>query len=140
MQNHKGAADVQERCKNGKRRYEGIIKHKLPKGSLLNVNIPSRPSDQIKGIKITRQFAHDFKETFDKRTDPSGRAYYWLMGTNKSIHREEGTDLTAVNEGYISITPLRYDLTDHGLYKKIEDWDWGSITKVCNNKFNHSRL
>ena len=49
------------------------------------------------------------------------------MGTNKSIHREEGTDLTAVNEGYISITPLRYDLTDHGLYKKIEEWDWSDL-------------
>ena len=49
------------------------------------------------------------------------------MGTNKSIHREEGTDITAVNDGYISITPLRYDLTDHGLYKKIEEWDWSDV-------------
>ncbi len=120
-------ADVGEAAKVARGVIERIIKHKLPKGSLLNVNIPSRPSNQIKGIKITRQFAHDFKETFDKRIDPGGRAYYWLMGTNKSIHREEGTDLTAVNEGYISITPLRYDLTDHGLYKKIEEWDWSDL-------------
>jgi len=120
-------ADVAEAAKVAREVIERIIKHKLPKGSLLNVNIPSRPSNQIKGIKITRQFAHDFKETFDKRTDPGGRAYYWLMGTDKSIHREEGTDITAVNDGYISITPLRYDLTDHGLYKKIEEWDWSDL-------------
>jgi len=120
-------ADVAEAAKVARGVIERIIKHKLPKGSLLNVNIPSRPSNQIKGIKITRQFAHDFKETFDKRIDPGGRVYYWLMGTNKSIHREEGTDLTAVNEGYISITPLRYDLTDHALYKKIEEWDWSDL-------------
>ena len=121
-------ADVNEAAKVAKKVIERIIKHKLPKGSLLNVNIPSRPADQIKGIKVTRQFAHDFKETFDKRVDPSGRAYYWLIGTNKSIHCEEGTDISAVNEGYISITPLRYDLTDQSLYKKIEGWDWEYLT------------
>ena len=117
-------ADVQDAAKVARDVIERIIKHKLPKGALLNVNIPSLPSNKIKGIKITRQYAHDFKEAFDKRTDPSGKAYYWLMGTNKSIHHEEGTDISAVNEGYISITPLRYDLTDHTLYKKIEGWDW----------------
>ena len=117
-------ADVQEAAKVAKGVIENIIKHKLPRGSLLNVNIPSRPSNQIKGIKVTRQYAHDFKETFDRRIDPGGKAYYWLMGTDKSIHREEGTDISAVNEGYISITPLRYDLTDQSLYKKIEGWDW----------------
>jgi 5'-nucleotidase len=118
-------ADVAEAAKVARGIIERIIKHKLPKGSLLNVNIPSRPPNQIKGIKITRQFAHDFKETFDKRRDPGGKAYYWLIGTDKLIHHEEGTDLSAVNEGYISITPLRYDLTDYNLQKKIEGWDWG---------------
>ncbi|HHT9129002.1 MAG TPA: 5'/3'-nucleotidase SurE, partial [Candidatus Wujingus californicus] len=117
-------ADVQEAAKVAKGVIENIIKHKLPRGSLLNVNIPSRPLNQIKGIKVTRQYSHDFKETFDRRIDPGGKAYYWLMGTDKSIHREEGTDISAVNEGYISITPLRYDLTDQSLYKKIEGWDW----------------
>ncbi len=120
-------ADVHDAAKVARNVIERIIKHKLPRGSLLNVNIPSRPANQIKGIKITRQFAHDFKETFDKRTDPGGKAYYWLMGTDKLIHHEEGTDLSAVNEGYISITPLRYDLTDHAMYKKIEGWDWKHI-------------
>lgn len=121
-------ADVGKAAKVAKGVIENIVKHKLPKGSLLNVNIPSRPSGQIKGIRVTRQFAHDFKESFDKRTDPGGRAYYWLMGTNKSIHHEEGTDLSAVNDGYISITPLRYDLTDHDMQKKIEEWDWGNVS------------
>ncbi|MDN3515255.1 MAG: hypothetical protein NG747_12765 [Candidatus Brocadia sp.] len=96
-------------------------------GQPVNVNIPSLPPDQIKGIRITRQFAHDFKETFEKRIDPGGKAYYWLKGTNKSVHREEGTDINAINEGYISITPLRYDLTDNNLHKKIEGWDWKGI-------------
>lgn len=120
-------ADVDGAAKVASGVIKRITTHKLPKGSLLNVNVPSRSSDQIKGIKITRQFARDFKEAFDKRTDPGGKAYYWLIGTDKSTHHEEGTDISAVNEGYISITPLRYDLTDHSLYKKIEGWDWGSM-------------
>ena len=110
------------------------IKHKLPRESLINVNIPSRPSHQIKGIKVTRQYARDFKETFDKRVDPGGKTYYWLIGTNKSIHHEEGTDISAVNEGYISITPLRFDLTDTGLYHKIENWNWEGVSLTASNK------
>jgi 5'-nucleotidase len=50
-----------------------------------------------------------------------------LIGTDKTIHHEEGTDISAINEGYISITPLRYDLTDNTLLKKIESWDWEGI-------------
>lgn len=119
--------DIHSAAKVARDVIERIITHKLPAGSLLNVNIPSIPPDQIKGIKITRQFAHDFKETFEKRIDPGGKAYYWLIGTDKSVHHEEGTDISAVNEGYISITPLRYDLTDYHLHKNIEEWDWKGI-------------
>ena len=120
-------ADVHSAAKVARTIIERITKHKLPKGSLLNVNIPSLPPDRIKGIKITRQFAQDFRETFAKRIDPSGRDYYWLIGTDKTTHHEEGTDISAINEGYISITPLRYDLTDNTLLKKIESWDWEGI-------------
>lgn len=119
--------DVQSAARVARGVIERIITHKLPAGSLLNINIPSLPPDQIKGIKITRQFAHDFKETFERRVDPNGKTYYWLIGTNKSVHREEGTDINAINEGYISITPLRYDLTDDHFHKKIEGWDWKGI-------------
>lgn len=121
-------ADVNDAAKVARGIIGCITRHKLPRGSLLNVNIPSCPSGMIKGIKITRQFAHDFKENFEKRVDPGGKAYYWLIGTDKTLHHEEGTDISALNEGYISITPLRYDLTDHCLYKKIEAWDWDGLS------------
>ncbi|GJQ23781.1 MAG: 5'/3'-nucleotidase SurE [Planctomycetia bacterium] len=119
--------DIHSAAKVARDIIKRIITHKLPKGSLLNVNIPSIPPDQIKGIKVTRQFAHDFKENFEKRIDPGGKAYYWLLGTDKRLHREEETDIHAVNEGYISITPLLYDLTDYTMQKKILDWDWKGI-------------
>lgn len=127
-------ADVHNAAGSARGVIERIVKHTLPRGCLLNVNIPSRPSHQIKGIKVTRQYARDFKETFDKRIDPGGKTYYWLVGTNKSIHHEEGTDISAVNEGYISITPLRYDLTDTGLYHKIENWNWKDVPLTAPNK------
>lgn len=123
--------DIQDAAKVASGVIERITRHTLPKGSLLNINVPSRPSHQIKGTKITRQFARDFKETFCKRLDPSGNAYYWLIGTDKSIHHEEGTDVSALNEGYISVTPLRYDLTNYHFSKEIEGWDW---SMSINNK------
>ncbi|GAN35201.1 MAG: 5'/3'-nucleotidase SurE [Candidatus Brocadia sp. AMX2] len=120
-------ADIHSAAKVARSVIERILSHKLPKGSLLNVNIPSIPPDQIKGIKVTRQFAHDFKENFEKRIDPGGKDYYWLIGTDKTRHREEDTDIHAVNEGYISITPLRYDLTDYAMQKRVVEWDWKGI-------------
>ncbi|MCC7210983.1 MAG: 5'/3'-nucleotidase SurE [Candidatus Brocadia sp.] len=119
--------DIHSAAKVARSVIERILTHKLPKGSLLNINIPSIPPDQIKGIKVTRQYAQDFRENFEKRTDPSGRSYYWLLGTDKTRHREEDTDIHAINEGYISITPLRYDLTDYAMQKKIVDWNWKGI-------------
>src|SRR5574337_97005 len=87
-------ADINSAAKVARGVIERILKHKLSKGSLLNVNIPSIPPDQIKGIKVTRQFAHDFKEAFERRIDPGKKAYYWLIGTNKSVHHVEGTDIS----------------------------------------------
>ena len=116
--------DIHRAAEVAKGVIQRILSNKLPKNLLLNVNIPAIPPDQIKGIKITHQFTQDFKEVFQKRIDPSGRAYYWLTGTDKSKYHEEGTDLSALSDGYISITPLRYDRTDYQHYKIIEGWDW----------------
>lgn len=119
--------DVHSAAKIARKVIERILTHPLPKGTLLNVNIPAIPPELIKGIKITRQFTHDFKENFEKRIDPGGRAYYWLIGADKTLHREKDTDIHAVNEGYISITPLRYDLTDYTMQQRIVEWDWNGI-------------
>jgi 5'-nucleotidase len=102
-----------------------IIKKKLPKGTLLNINIPLIPKDKIKGVKITKQYSGDFDESFDKRTDPRGGVYYWLAGTGWPEVGVVGTDMHALKDGYISITPLRYDLTDNDYLGEIETWEWG---------------
>lgn len=102
-----------------------VLKHGLPRGTLLNVNIPSVRKKEVKGIKITRQYTHGFEESVDRRKDPGGRTYYWLVGGIETTIEESGTDIQAIREGYISITPLRYDLTDHGLLEGLRQWDWG---------------
>ncbi len=113
-----GAADI------AKNIVSHIINKELPRGTLLNVNIPHISKDKIKGIKITKQFSGDFDEHYDRRTDPRGVAYYWLAGTGWPKIDVVGTDMHALKDGYISITPLRYDLTDNAFLKEVEAWGW----------------
>ena len=101
-----------------------IMKKELPRGTLLNVNIPNIAKDKIKGVKITKQFSGDFEEHYEKRTDPRGIAYYWLAGTGWPKIDVIGTDMHALKDGYISITPLRYNLTDQSFLAEVDSWDW----------------
>ena len=89
---------------------------------LLNVNIPDISGEQVKGVRVTRQGKMQFREYFDTRQDPSGRTYYWLTG--ELINTEEGLDVdsTALEEGYVSITPIHYDLTDEKAFERLRDW------------------
>ncbi len=119
-----GVPDVSQAAQIAKGTIDCVLHHGLPKGTLLNINIPSVPKDKVKGIRITRQYASGFDERFDKRTDPVGRTYYWLAGGDGYEMDECDTDIHAIKEGYISITPLRYDLTNHELIPKIEKWKW----------------
>ncbi|HHT9124717.1 MAG TPA: 5'/3'-nucleotidase SurE [Candidatus Brocadiia bacterium] len=119
-----GVPDISQAAQIAKGIIDCVLHHGLPKGTLLNINIPSVSKDKIKGIRITRQYANGFDERFDKRTDPGGRTYYWLAGGDGYEMDEHDTDIHAIKEGYISITPLRYDLTNHELIPKIEKWGW----------------
>ncbi|MFV1975162.1 MAG: 5'/3'-nucleotidase SurE [Candidatus Scalindua sp.] len=103
-----------------------IMKKELPRGTLLNVNIPHISKDKIKGVKITKQFSGDFDEHYEKRADPRGVAYYWLAGTGWPKKDVIGTDMHALKDGYISITPLRYDLTDKAFLREVESWEWNT--------------
>ncbi|OHB36906.1 MAG: 5'/3'-nucleotidase SurE [Planctomycetes bacterium RIFCSPHIGHO2_02_FULL_50_42] len=112
-----------------------IIKNKLPKCTLINVNIPSVPREEIKGIRLTRQYTHGFEESVDRRKDPGGNTYYWLVGGSEITVEEEGTDVQSIRDGYISITPLCYDLTDYNLLKSLDTWDWKGVEEdVCKFK------
>ncbi len=116
--------DVKGAAETAKEIIALIMTKELPRGTLLNVNIPNISNDKIKGVKITKQFSGDFDEHYEKRTDPRGIAYYWLAGTGWPKVDVIGTDMHALKDGYISITPLRYDLTDNTFLAEVESWEW----------------
>ena len=96
----------------------------IPKGVVLNVNIPSVKKSNIMGIKICRQAKAYWVEEFDKRKNPFGQEYYWLTG--KFINEDLGkdTDEWALNNNFISIVPVKFDLTAHHAIKGLNQWDF----------------
>ena len=89
-----------------------VLKHGMPKETCLNVNIPKLHYSQIKGLKVCRQARANWVEEFDERKDPSGNPYFWLTG--KFIDYDKGktdTDVWAVENGYVSVVPVQFDLT-----------------------------
>lgn len=95
---------------------------KLPGEILLNVNVPPLPAGEIKGVQVTRLGRRKYVNIFERRVDPRGREYFWLGGDALDIDNEPGTDIHAVQNGYISITPIHFNLTSFESIKVIEEW------------------
>ncbi|MBN2148511.1 MAG: 5'/3'-nucleotidase SurE [Anaerolineales bacterium] len=102
---------------------EQSIKHRLPTNILLNVNIPLLPEEQIKGFQVTRQGLRVYRDRLDVRVDPRGRPYYWIGGDAPTGFPERGTDVGALSEGFVSITPLQLDLTNYSAMQVIQAWE-----------------
>ncbi len=90
-----------------------VIDHGLEQGSLLNVNIPALPADQIKGIKVCRQADARWVEEFQEAVDPRGQKYYWLTGRFVNDDQGDDTDIWALENGYLSVVPSMHDLTNY---------------------------
>ncbi|MCK8522571.1 5'/3'-nucleotidase SurE [Aquimarina sp. D1M17] len=101
---------------------KNVLKNGLPKGIVLNVNVPRLPEDEIKGIKICRQANAHWVEEFDKRTNPMGRQYYWLSGKFINEDKGEDTDEWALRNGYVSVVPTQFDLTAHHYIQELNNW------------------
>lgn len=91
--------------------FELLTDIKAPKNLLYNVNVPALSADKIAGYKWTKMGKVDYQEKFDKRIDPAGRPYYWLMDDLRIIDNDKDCDIIAVRDGYVSITPLSLDLS-----------------------------
>jgi 5'-nucleotidase len=99
-----------------------VLEHGLPQDTFLNVNVPNVPDiNQIKGIRITRKGKRVYKEQVVRRKDPRGKWYYWIGGdnTNNQIPLE-GSDIEAIKEGYVSITPINVDLTNYNVMEGLK--------------------
>ena len=103
---------------------KSLLKTKMDKHLLLNVNIPIAPLDLINGIKVCKQAYAKYDEDFDERLDPAGRKYYWLTGIFKNFDTGEDTDVWALEHNYVSVVPVQFDLTNYALKKELEQtWD-----------------
>lgn len=95
----------------------------MPKGVVLNVNIPKLEDKEYTGIRVSRQARANWKEKFDKRISPMGKEYYWLTGEFELLDKGEDTDEWALANGYISVVPTQFDLTAHHAIQHINNWN-----------------
>jgi len=96
-------------------------------GQLFNVNIPALKPGWPKGVKVARQSVLPFEDKFICRKDPGGRNYYWLAGEFGDSSLEVGTDLRAQRDGYITVVPLKFDLTDEQRLAAMQNWEWPAV-------------
>ena len=101
-----------------------VLKKGLPEGIVLNVNFPKLDRKEIKGIKICRQAKANWMEEFDKRQNPQGKDYYWLTGKFVNLDKGEDTDEWALENDYISIVPVQFDLTAHHFIQELNSWSF----------------
>ncbi|HTK69775.1 MAG TPA: 5'/3'-nucleotidase SurE [Candidatus Eisenbacteria bacterium] len=95
-----------------------LLRRGLPAKTCLNVNIPAIPYDQIKGVRVTRLGKRVYRDVIVEKTDPRGKLYYWIGGEEPTWENDDSSDFTAVENGYVSVTPLTFELTD---YKELVD-------------------
>ncbi|PZP43589.1 MAG: 5'/3'-nucleotidase SurE [Pseudopedobacter saltans] len=91
----------------------------IDKHTCLNVNIPAVPESLINGVKVCRQAYGKYEEHFDERKDPSGKKYYWLTGAFVNNDKEKDTDVWALENNYISVVPVTFDMTNYPLKEKL---------------------
>jgi 5'-nucleotidase len=100
-----------------------VFEENLPEETLLNVNIPALPEEEIRGVKITRQGKGRYEEYFEKRIDPMNRNYYWLAGKKLQLDHDADVDDVAVMNNFIAITPIQFDMTDYKAIELLKKWD-----------------
>jgi len=101
---------------------KNLLKFGLPQGTLLNVNIPNVSEKEFKGIRICRQALAKWQEEFDERKDPNGRKYYWLTGKFVNNDKGDDTDIWAIQNKFVSVVPIHFDLTAHHAIGIINNW------------------
>ena len=98
-----------------------LLTDPVPEHTLLNVNIPKTGTVPYKGLKICRQAYAKWQEEFDRRTDPRGKDYYWMTGKFINMDKGEDTDVEALANGYASVVPVKFDLTDMQMKDQLEN-------------------
>lgn len=121
---HVGPIDYGPAAAVARRVVVGVLQNGLPKDTLLNVNVPYLPLEAIKGVLPTRQGLRVYRDLLVRREDPRGRPYYWIGGEAPTGVPEQGTDFGALEQGYVSVTPLHLDLTSYRTLDELRTWEW----------------
>ena len=107
-----------------------VLEEGLPEGTLLNINLPP---GEIKGVKVTRQGIKNARPVITEHIDPRGKPYFWIGEQYFRSNAEDGTDYRAIEDGYVSITPLKSDMTDHALLSGLESWNYLASMEVLQS-------
>jgi len=99
---------------------EQMLRTKLDKHTVLNVNIPAVPAELIKGVRICKQAYAKYEEDFVERSDPNGKKYFWLTGEFVNFDKGRDSDVWALEHNYVSVVPVQFDLTNYELKTKLE--------------------
>ena len=101
---------------------DDVVRNGLDRHTFLNVNFPNLPYECTRGIRLSRQGLELFSESFDKRLDPRNQVYYWQGGEPPLSYQHSDTDSAVVDQGFISITPIKCDMTDYKGLEALKQW------------------
>lgn len=111
-----------------------VLEKGLPEGTLLNVNVPNRPPEEIRGIATARLGKQIYEESIVKKTDPRGRTYYWIGGQVSTPKVELDTDLAIVADGWVSVTPIELDMTDYDTLEVLRTWSLDRVVDTLTGR------
>lgn len=108
-----------------------VLAEGLPEGTLLNVNVPP---GEVRGVRVTRQGIKNARPVISEHHDPRGKKYYWIGEEVVGGDQAEGTDYFAVEQGFVSITPMRSDMTDHRALGELTSWNFDAESERVLNE------
>ncbi len=126
-------------CQVVLRLLEVLKRNRMPEDTLLNVNVPNIPMDDIKGFKVTRQGKRIYGDKVILEREEDGVRFYRIDGGNPDFLEEPGTDFEAVREGFVSITPLHLDFTNHRVLSELKNWSFQEVDYESNPYSNQGR-
>ncbi len=145
VEGHLGEIDYGPAARATAKIVRQVIENGLAHEILLNINLPFLPDEKLRGIILTRQGLRVYHSRLDERTDPRNKPYYWIGGDAPTGVPERGTDVGALAEGFVSVTPLQLDLTAYRALTDLNTWQWDAspfetalLEKTENLTFFHS--
>ena len=127
MEDHIGDIDYGPAARAASKVVHQVIENGLAHEILLNINVPFLPDKKIRGVILTRQGLRVYHSRLDERIDPRSKPYYWIGGEAPTGVPERGTDVGALAEGFVSVTPLQLDLTAYRALTDLNTWHWDEI-------------